>query len=184
MLNNGTQNIDVGDSVFFILTFNESPPVTIPFVVSETVGVIEIDSIFALIHTGYTIPRTAVKEGKNANHLCIEVSRIVYSGVSTPISETPNCSNFTLTGVTTGIVSSVFEDVKMYPNPVRENLKIENLNDITDVSIYNVMGQVVRTLPSVMGSIEIDMSGLANGLYFVKMQNGQSIRTEKIQVVR
>jgi len=74
--------------------------------------------------------------------------------------------------------------VKIYPNPVNSNLKIENMNEVTDINIYNVTGQVVRTIPSATGSIDVDMSNLSNGLYFIKMQNGKNVRTEKIQVVR
>ena len=83
-----------------------------------------------------------------------------------------------------GVLDANMESVKIYPSPVSDNLKIENLQEATDISIYNVVGQVVRTVNSVMGSVEIDMSDLSNGLYFVKMQNSKSVRTEKIQVVK
>jgi len=85
---------------------------------------------------------------------------------------------------TTAIRENSIDLVKVYPNPVLNNLRIENLYDATNINIYNVMGQVVRTIPSATGSISVDMSNLSNGLYFIKMQNGKTVRTEKIQVVK
>jgi len=182
--NNGTQSINVGDTVFFKLTFNDDPSINPYFVATKE---IEVDSVLALTGNTPGISHGAIRNGERSNSLCIEVTRIVYGGVggvSTPISKPPYCSYFDFFGITTGIMASVFDAAKIYPNPVRDNLKIENLQDATDIRIYNVMGQEVKTVSSAMGSAEIDMSGLSNGLYFVKMQNGKSIRTEKIQVVK
>jgi len=89
-----------------------------------------------------------------------------------------------LTFETTSVNENTMKSVKIYPNPIRDNLKIENLNEATDINIYTVTGQLVRTILSAEGSTEIDMSNLSNGMYFIKMQNGKSIRTEKIQIVR
>jgi hypothetical protein len=75
--------------------------------------------------------------------------------------------------------------VNIFPNPIRDNnLKIENLNEATDIHIYNITGQLIRTETAVMGNADIDVSNLSNGMYILKMQSGESIRTEKIQVVR
>ena len=75
------------------------------------------------------------------------------------------------------------ESVNMYPNPVSGNLKINNLNESTTINVYSITGQLLRSV-SATGSTEIDMSDLSDGLYFVKMQNGKSVRTEKIQVIK
>ena len=115
------------------------------------------------------------------NNICATITKV--DGVDYSLSAAI-CAIYTFTGDVGIADAEALKEVKVYPNPVRDNLKIENLNEVTDISVYTITGQVVRTVSSIMGSAEIDMSGLANGLYFVKMQNGKSIRTEKIQVVR
>ena len=118
------------------------------------------------------------------NNICATITKV--DGVDYS-SSAAICAiyNFTSSGSGTGIADAeTLKSAKLYPNPVRESLKIENLNEATDINIYNIMGQEVQKVSSVMGSVEIDMSGLSNGLYFVKMQNGKNIRTEKIQVVK
>ena len=85
---------------------------------------------------------------------------------------------------TTLVAESSMESVKLYPNPVRNQLKIENLSEATDISIYSITGQMLQSVSSVVGSVEIDVNNLSNGMYFIKMQNGNSVRTEKIQILK
>ena len=115
--------------------------------------------------------------------LCMAIDTVVTQGDVIAINE-QFCANFTVTDVTSIAEIDNLKNVKTYPNPVRDNLKIENLNEATDINIYSVTGQLVRTILSAEGSTEIDMSNLSNGMYFIKMQNGNSVRTEKIQVVK
>ena len=72
---------------------------------------------------------------------------------------------------------------KVYPNPVRNTLTIDNVAD-ANISIYSITGQLVKTIPAANGSIQVDMSAMAAGLYIVKMENGKQTRIEKIQVVK
>jgi hypothetical protein len=83
-----------------------------------------------------------------------------------------------------GAVSeSVMEKVKFYPNPVSNELNITNLKDI-NIWIYNVVGQQIIKQENISGNISIDMREYPEGVYFVKLQNGKSVRTEKIKVVK
>jgi hypothetical protein len=57
----------------------------------------------------------------------------------------------------------------LYPNPAKENLNIEVKNDIeiSSISVYNMLGQLV--LVNTSSDKTIDVSGLKTGNYFVKI---------------
>jgi len=76
------------------------------------------------------------------------------------------------------------ETILVYPNPVNDYLKIENYKHvITDLTIYNALGQVIKTGNTLkdIELIQIDFSNYTKGTYFVKITNtnGKSI-TKKI----
>jgi hypothetical protein len=81
------------------------------------------------------------------------------------------------------VMESVMEKVKIYPNPVSSDLHITNLKN-TNVEIYNVVGQRVTHIENVSGDLSIDMKVFPEGIYFIKMQNGKTSRTEKVKLVK
>ncbi len=67
-----------------------------------------------------------------------------------------------------------------YPNPVNDSLTMKANENISSVSVFNMLGQEVkRSTPSALET-NIDMSNLANGTYFVKAQVGDAVGTFKI----
>ena len=81
------------------------------------------------------------------------------------------------------VIESVMEQIKCYPNPVSSNLTITNLKNTT-VELYNIVGQRIVQQENVSGDISIDMKEYPEGVYFVKIQNGKAVRTEKIKLVK
>lgn len=67
-----------------------------------------------------------------------------------------------------------------YPNPVKNNLTLSANENITKVSIYNVIGQEVKSLQPNALSTEINMSNLDSGAYFVKVNIGDTVGTIKV----
>ena len=177
--NNGTQRISAGDSIVIKTVFNAGADYVIVGVLTESL------EIGGTIHAPINIPfsRSEIITGERANSLCSEVVRVVYSGISTPMSGAPYCVTFTI-NTASNIAGIDLKEVNIYPNPVSDYLKIENLGESTDISIYRTTGQLVLTVSPAMGSTEIDMSNLSAGIYFVKMQNGNNSLTKKIQVIR
>ena len=55
--------------------------------------------------------------------------------------------------------------IALYPNPTNGFVKIEG-TEATEVLVYNALGQVVKT---VLGTNEIDLSGLVEGVYLVRI---------------
>jgi len=174
--NNGAESIKIGDTVSIRVSFNENIDVVFFGVMLAEVKTGDIEGI------SYAIPisRSDVRAGIRANIFCSEV--VYVSGM--PISETPKCVSFTLIEGSNMITGFDLKEVNIYPNPVRDNLKIENLGDATDINIYNTMGQIVHTVSSAIGSAEIDISSLSAGVYILKMQNSHNIHTKKIQIVK
>ncbi|MEZ4827034.1 MAG: T9SS type A sorting domain-containing protein [Bacteroidia bacterium] len=57
-------------------------------------------------------------------------------------------------------------NTKIYPNPVVSNLSVDQFQG--EMAIYNIAGQMISRT-SVNGSKTIDISGLKNGIYLVKL---------------
>ena len=88
-----------------------------------------------------------------------------------------------LTGCTASINNYQTEsNITLYPNPVTDALTIESSETINSIIVYDIVGREVSHYEEVKRSnMKIDMSGLVNGSYLVKIitENGQVIK--KIQ---
>lgn len=70
--------------------------------------------------------------------------------------------------------------LKIYPNPVDNILTISFSNEITAVSIYNLLGQEVISKTINANEAKIDVSKLNAGTYLVKVQADNEAKTLKI----
>ena len=55
--------------------------------------------------------------------------------------------------------------VQVYPNPTRERVTIDGA-EAAEVQVYNALGQLVKT---VRGTNEIDLGGLVEGVYLLRI---------------
>jgi hypothetical protein len=181
-INDGTEPINIGDSVYVRFVLNEETP---HMLILTALAKIDVDSLFRF-ECYYPFLSSHLKAGDYANTLCIDIASITYSGVSTPISEDPDCSVITFTGLNVDIANvNNLQEVNIFPNPVQgNNLKIENLSEATDIHLYSITGQLIQKETAVMGNTYMDVSNLSNGMYILKMQSGKNFRTEKVQIVR
>ena len=71
-------------------------------------------------------------------------------------------------------------NVRTYPNPVKNILNISFEQEISTVSIFNLIGQevIAKSLNSKEGTI--DVSNLASGTYLVKVTSDGEVKTTKI----
>lgn len=71
--------------------------------------------------------------------------------------------------------------ISVYPNPAKDYVKIEGA-EAAEVQVYNAVGQMVKTI---QGSNEINVSGLAEGVYLLRIRNAKGVsQTERITVIR
>ena len=81
------------------------------------------------------------------------------------------------TGSTTGFGDLASAGVKIYPNPAADQLILSNAEKIEGIHIYNVQGQLVKSISSENRSeININVADLKKGLYLLKVvQKDRSI---------
>ncbi|MCH4156216.1 MAG: T9SS type A sorting domain-containing protein [Muribaculaceae bacterium] len=66
----------------------------------------------------------------------------------------------------------------VFPNPADSYIQIKGLNGTYSISIYGVDGALVKTT-SASSEDQIDVSGLAGGLYILKVNN-QAVKFRKL----
>lgn len=81
---------------------------------------------------------------------------------------------------------SVDENVEttnsVYPNPVKEVLTI-TADNLKQVVMYNSLGQIVKTVDADEDNVQINVSDLQNGMYFVNIiDNAGNVTTNKVAV--
>jgi Leucine-rich repeat (LRR) protein len=69
----------------------------------------------------------------------------------------------------------------LYPNPVNDVLNIETKQtiEVSSISIYNQLGQVVLVVPSAQNVSKVDVSSLASGNYFIKINSDKGTSNTK-----
>jgi hypothetical protein len=80
-----------------------------------------------------------------------------------------------------GIGGSDLDMARIYPNPARQRFIVENVIG-ADLLLLNAKGDVVARAVITGQKQEIDINGLATGMYFVKITTGRSTRVEKLLV--
>lgn len=67
-----------------------------------------------------------------------------------------------------GIVVAEGADIILYPNPARETVTIEGLEEGTDILIVNTLGCIVKRIENVGSKVTIGVGDLPKGVYFVR----------------
>lgn len=79
-----------------------------------------------------------------------------------------------------GISESVlFGDMAIYPNPVKNVLRIRTQQDIDKLQIINIMGQIMTEVVPHIGNQDIDVSDLMPGIYILNISNEHKTITKK-----
>jgi len=74
----------------------------------------------------------------------------------------------------------VSEGIKMYPNPAKDVLKIEGTQPFDSVTIFDILGHPIIEKSQQTTAMAIDLSGIASGVYMVKVMTGTITKTIKI----
>lgn len=78
---------------------------------------------------------------------------------------------------TTGVADNQTTVFSVYPNPVNSMLTIQANSDVLGAEVINVTGQLVQSFGAAK---QLDLSGLTNGVYFVKVYTSAGSSTQKI----
>ena len=93
------------------------------------------------------------------------------------------CTSLLVTTYHVGIDNWLANGVTLYPNPAREYVDICTAGDVlvTSMEVYDVYGKVVRTVAGNNYSspqTRIDIAGLADGMYFVRVMTDRGMVTK------
>ena len=67
-----------------------------------------------------------------------------------------------------------------YPNPVKDMLNVSFTQNISDITVYNLLGQKVLFMNMNANKGQVDMSTLAAGTYLVKVNTANGVNTIKV----
>ncbi len=81
---------------------------------------------------------------------------------------------------TVGIEDYTNLDFKYYPNPATNVLNVNAKNDISSITLTNMMGQQVLSVTPNMQETTIDIAHLPQGIYMMNVLVGDSSKTVKI----
>ena len=116
-------------------------------------------------------------------NLCINIeytSTDEYNGIDPNTENNTYCVRYYYSGV--GIDEKT-NDLNVYPNPACNEIHIDNAAG-AQVSIYNVAGQEVMSIENADASATINVANLTEGLYIVRVVNGNEVSTSKVNIVR
>jgi len=152
---------------------------------------------------GEAVPHTkTISEGHNVITIKpdndLKSQTTFYLGVETGLegynSIPVEATNITFkTGWGVGIEEIINEnEVVFYPNPARDNIYLKlNVKErsAVEIQVYNESGQLVKIsdkgrLSVGEHNINLDLSKLNNGLYFVKVTTENSSVTKKVQILK
>lgn len=78
----------------------------------------------------------------------------------------------TYTGASNGVSDKYVDNLQIAPNPVANNLMLQNASNISKVEIYNLTGALVKTINSQNAAlINANVQDLTSGMYVVKAFN-------------
>ncbi len=75
------------------------------------------------------------------------------------------------------------DNINVYPNPTNGVFNIENVRG-ADVEVFNLIGQRVFSAVEVEENISVNLSNLSEGTYVVRISGTNSVKTQKINLVR
>ena len=74
--------------------------------------------------------------------------------------------------------------VKVYPNPTQDVISVESDADmlVDAIVLTDAAGQVLRNISVQSGLVtnQIDISNVAQGIYYLKVKSGAEVHVEKI----
>ena len=82
---------------------------------------------------------------------------------------------------TVGINNYLENSVTLYPNPAKEyiDVRIDGDVNVTGMEVYDVYGKLINTVNVIDNMTRINVSALADGMYFVRVKTEQGMVTKR-----
>lgn len=71
--------------------------------------------------------------------------------------------------------------ISLFPNPAKDILNLQSKNgiEVSSMSIYNALGQLILVIPNAKETNSINISGLTNGTYFLRIASDKGMASAK-----
>ncbi len=76
--------------------------------------------------------------------------------------------------------NSIERNILIYPNPAKDLLNINGVNDSYDLTIENALGQIVFETKAIRGNTSIEVNKFAKGFYNLKIQTTKNSLNKKL----
>lgn len=86
-------------------------------------------------------------------------------------------------GVASAVGDNAFDNVKIYPNPTNGVLNIKAVAG-ANIEVFNMLGKCVRHIDNAEMYHTVDISNLAEGTYFVRVQSDDKVLTRKVNLIK
>lgn len=76
------------------------------------------------------------------------------------------------------------ENVKVYPNPASDYIKLSNADGIATMEVFNIIGKKVKNFTDVQTDQAYNVSDLPKGMYMVRLldDEGEALGTKRISI--
>ena len=91
-----------------------------------------------------------------------------------------DCWTFFFSNVVTGINNIEENKAVIYPNPTKGMVKVNTEDEILEIEVLNIQGQVVKSIIGESTFESIDISELNDGIYFLKIKTEKKSFSKKI----
>jgi len=82
--------------------------------------------------------------------------------------------------VDTDIAGAIADEIKIYPNPVNDELHIISNSEIQTISVFDITGKLIIKKAPTCKQIEISLSEIQSGVYFVEIECNKQTVIRKI----
>ena len=85
----------------------------------------------------------------------------------------------TVTTLVDGINSYLLNSISLYPNPANDYINVQcSTFNVQSVEVIDAYGKVINTVNVIDNPTRINVSSLANGIYFVRVTTDEGVATK------
>jgi hypothetical protein len=98
------------------------------------------------------------------------------------VAPTATVKDFRVSAYDASLANDSFDNANFtyYPNPVKNTLNLSYNKEISNIEVYNLLGQKIKSDRVNANDAQIDMSNLANGAYMVRVTSDNQVKTIKV----
>ena len=165
---------ETGEATFFDAV-DSTPVVLAVFQIYNTTSGLPSSGDISLVDNNDSV----LSGTPNASFLNIRYDTAT-SGVTTDLFNGHDGGANTVNFGTLSTGTEALTDVSIAPNPTDGIVNIKSTNNINKIDVYNVNGQLIKTVQNDHGRNQFDISALEAGVYFANVQSELGNKTIKL----